>query len=176
MYRGIKIDGFLTKEQASYIIEQAISSDLWEESEDRFWTNRLINCSNIERYDPEVARLMKDANRRCKEVLKDKYGLDCKSDTLQIIRWFPGMEQPLHADDMTNTEHRGFEHRLFGSIIYLNEDYQGGKTYYGNFDIEITPQAGTLAIHPGDVEHLHGVTKIEGGTRYTIAQFWALDN
>ena len=173
MYNGITVDEFLTKDQCRYIIDKAISSELWEESEDRFWTNRLINCNTIESYDPEVSRLMRDANLRCKATIKQKYGIDAYSDTLQIIRWFPGMEQPLHADDMTNTEHKGFEHRLFGSIIYLNTEYQGGQTYYGNFDIKVTPKIGTMAIHPGDPKHLHGVTKIEGGTRYTIASFWA---
>jgi hypothetical protein len=172
MYNGITVDGFLTKDQCSYIIEQAISSDLWEESEDRFWTNRLIHYPSMYDHNTTVADMMMDANIRCKVAIKEKYGIDTKSDTLQIVRWFPGMEQPLHADDMTNTEHKGFEHRLFGSIIYLNDGYQGGQTYYGNFDIKVTPKAGTLAIHPGDPEHLHGVTKIEGGTRYTIASFW----
>ena len=30
-------------------------------------------------------------------------------------------------------------------------------------------------MHPGDPEHLHGVTKIEGGMRYTIASFWTYE-
>jgi len=173
MYNGITVDGFLTKDQCSYIIEEAISSDLWEESEDRFWTNRLINYHLMYKHNTTVADMMMDANIRCKAAIKEKYKIDVSSDTLQIVRWFPGMEQGLHADDMTNTEHKGLEHRLFGSIIYLNDGYQGGQTYYGNFDIQVTPKVGTLAIHPGDPEHLHGVTKIEGGTRYTIASFWA---
>jgi hypothetical protein len=29
-----------------------------------------------------------------------------------------------------------------------------------------------LAVHPGDPEHLHGVTKVENGMRYTLASFW----
>jgi hypothetical protein len=85
------------------------------------------------------------------------------------------MSQPPHADDMTDTNISGFEHRSFGSIIYLNNDYLGGHTYYPNFDIEIIPEAGKLAVHPGDPNHLHGVTKIENGIRYTVASFWTTE-
>jgi hypothetical protein len=38
--------------------------------------------------------------------------------------------------------------------------------------MQITPEMGKLAVHPGDVDHLHGVTKIEENVRYTIAFFW----
>jgi hypothetical protein len=119
---------------------------------------------------------MLDANIRCKEKIKELYDVeDVYSDTLQIVRWFPEMEQPPHADDMTNTDIKGLEHRAYGSIIYLNDNYEGGKTYYPNFDVSITPKVGNLAIHPGDPEHLHGVTKIQDGMRYTIASFWTLN-
>jgi hypothetical protein len=76
---------------------------------------------------------------------------------------------------MTDTDIVGYEHRAYGSIIYLNDTYEGGHTYYKNFNHEVTPKAGALAVHPGDSEHLHGVTEIKDGMRYTIASFWTLD-
>lgn len=173
MFNAITKDSFLSKEECEYLITTANCSELWESGGSLFWDNRVINFHRISKYDSKAAEILLDANIRCGNVIKNNYHIDeIYSDTLQIVRWFPGMEQPPHADDMTNTEIKGFEHRAFGSIIYLNDNYEGGNTYYPNYDIKITPKSGTLAIHPGDPEHLHGVTKIEGGMRYTIASFW----
>lgn len=176
MFNAKTIEGFISKEDCEYLVEEAIFSDLWQGGGSEFWDGRVINYNTMLRHDRNAAIIMLDANIRCGQKIKELYNLDeIYSDTLQIIRWFPGMEQPPHADDMSNTDIVGFDHRAFGSIIYLNDNYSGGHTYYPNFDVEITPKAGTLALHPGDPEHLHGVTKIEEGMRYTIASFWTLD-
>ena len=156
-----------------YIVNLASSYDLWESGGSEFWDNRVINYSSIARHDKKAALIMLDANIRCGQKIKELFNIEeIYSDTLQVIRWFPGMEQHPHADDMSNTDIVGFDHRAFGSIVYLNNSYSGGHTYYPNFDFEVIPKTGALAIHPGDAEHLHGVTKIEEGIRYTIASFW----
>jgi hypothetical protein len=91
------------------------------------------------------------------------------------------MEQPPHADDMTNAKSENensldwFAHREYGAIIYLNDNYNGGHTYYPNHNFDIKPEAGKLAVHPGNPEHLHGVTKVSDEIRYTLASFWTQD-
>lgn len=171
------VESFLLKEDCDYLISVAVKSDLWESGGSDFWDGRIINYYKMINYDKKSASIMLDANIRCGKQIKEKYNLDkdIYSDTLQIVRWFPGMEQGPHADDMSNTDIVGFNHRVFGTIIYLNNNYSGGHTFYPNFNFEIVPEQGTLAMHPGDPEHLHGVTKIEGGMRYTIASFWTYE-
>ena len=176
MFNAKTIENFILKEDTEYLVNLANSTDLWEIIENSFWNNRTIDFNKILKHDKNAAVIMLDAKIRCGQKIKEFYDLEeVYADSLHLIRWFPEMEQLPHADDMTNTEVKGLEHRAFGSIIYLNNNYFGGHTYYPNFDVEITPKPGMLAIHPGDVEHLHGVTKIEGAMRYTIASFWTLD-
>lgn len=173
MLNAITKDNFIEKENCEYLINFATQFEQWEGGGAGFWDNRVLNYHTVLKHDKKAAEILLDANVRCGNVIKNNYHLsEIYSDTLQIVRWFPGLEQQPHCDDMTNTTITGLEHRAFGSIIYLNSDYQGGETYYPNFNYKITPQVGTLAIHPGDPEHLHGVTKIEGGMRYTVASFW----
>jgi hypothetical protein len=171
------IKNFISKEDSDYLVGLAKSWKYWESGGTDFWADRVINYHSVLDFDKKAATIMLKANNDCSKIIKKEYGLDFPvySDTLQMIRWFPGMEQGPHADDMTNSDFKGFEHRAFGSIIYLNEDYSGGHTFYPNFDIEVVPETGSIAIHPGDPEHLHGVTKIENGMRYTIASFWTFD-
>ena len=57
----------------------------------------------------------------------------------------------------------------------LNENFEGGMLYYPNKNIEIKPKKGYSAIHLGNLEYLHGVTKITHGSRYTIASFLTYD-
>lgn len=172
MFNAKIFNDFISKNDCEYLVIKSIESGLWENAGNSFWDNRVINYAKMLKFDKKSAEIMKDVNLRCALTIQEQYRETVYSDTLQIIRWFPEMEQIPHADDMTNTDIVGFEHRAYGSILYLNEDYSGGHTYYPNFNFEITPKAGTLAIHPGDPEHLHGVTKVKDGIRYTIASFW----
>jgi hypothetical protein len=171
------VENFISKQDCKYLVDLVSNCSLWESGGSDFWNDRVINYQSVLSLDKKAAEIMLNANNVCGKLIKEKYKLNFPvySDTLQVIRWFPGMEQSPHADDMSNTEIQGFDHRAFGSIIYLNDEYQGGRTFYPNFDIEIVPQAGSLAVHPGDLEHLHGVTKIEDNIRYTIASFWTFN-
>ena len=177
MNKAITVSNFVSKDDADYLINAVNELNSWESGGSEFWDNRITNYFNICNYNKKAADIMFTANTLCKQVIMENYKLDrpVYSDTLQVVRWFPGLEQHPHADDMTNTDVEGFDHRVFGSIIYLNSNYKGGHTFYPNFNFEIVPEQGKLAVHPGDPEHLHGVTKIEENIRYTIASFWTYE-
>lgn len=177
MFDAKIVDNFITEESSDYLVHFAKHADLWVDGGSDFWSNRITNYYDVQKMDWNASLIMIDANQRCGEEIKKQYGINepIYSDTLQIVRWFPGMEQPPHVDDMSDTDVTGFEHRAFGSIIYLNDDYVGGHTYYPNDNFEVIPQKGRLAIHRGDKDHLHGVTKIEDNIRYTLVSFWTFD-
>ena len=76
-------------------------------------------------------------------------------DYAEVVRW----------DDQTwLAEHKDIHSSKFAIVIYLNDDYQGGKTFLGK--TEITPKKGRMVGFYGS-QIKHGVTKITG-TRYTI--------
>jgi hypothetical protein len=99
-----------------------------------------------------------------------------------VLKYLPGAALGMHNDNDTNFRvidgQRYFSQRevamyqVVNAIIYLNDDYEGGHTYYPNFNFDITPKSGSLAVHPGNVDHLHGVTEVKNLMRYTIASFW----
>jgi hypothetical protein len=175
MFNAKTQDNFLSIDDTTKLVEALSATDGWEKSPVEFWDNRVINMATVNTlFGPDIRSIVLDSTMKVKDFISKEYGLEEElvADVVTLCRWFPGMEQPPHADDMTNSDVKGFEHRVFGAIIYLNEDYNGGKTFYPNYGIEIKPESGKLAVHPGDVNHLHGVTKIEGNIRYTIASFW----
>lgn len=182
MHRVKTYENFLSTDEINYLLNFAKSIDKWESGGGMgFWDNRSLNAITIyNQYSKEVGQFLYDLRNRVSDAIKEMYvlGDQVYPDLFQIVRWFPGQEQPPHADDMTNSSQEGldwYHHRHFGSVIYLNNDYSGGHTYYPQYNLDIKPIPGTLAVHPGDTDHMHGVTKIENSIRYTIASFWTFD-
>ena len=175
MFNAKTIDNFISREECNYLIDIVKDIEPWETGGSEFWTNRSLNAINIyNKIDKSAGEFLYALREKTKQAILDLYKEEhIYPDLFQIVRWFPEMEQPPHADDMTNSEGNDwFHHRHYGVILYLNDDYEGGHTFYPQHNFEIIPKAGTIAIHPGDPDHLHGVTKIKNKKRYTVASFW----
>ena len=91
------------------------------------------------------------------------------------------MEQnvPVHVD-VVNWENKIREHEIekdvnsitkhfsvYGYVIYLNDNYEGGEIFYPEFNFAYKPKPGDLVVH--DVNIPHGVKKILSGQRISIA-------
>lgn len=175
MFNAKVLENFLSKEECSILLDYAKSSNSWMSGGSDFWSDRVLPPVLFDKDGIEI-KLFRDVYNKIKLFIQEQYNVNnVEADEMSIVRWFPGMEQPPHCDDMSNTDIKGFDHRDFGVIIYLNDDYDGGKTYYPQYDFYVTPKQGQIAVHPGDSNHLHGVTKIDGNIRYTIASFWSKD-
>ena len=59
--------------------------------------------------------------------------------------------------------------RMFTSILYLNDDFEGGKLYFPKFGFTYVPQklAGVFFISDGE-KWRHGITSVESGSRSTL--------
>ena len=60
------------------------------------------------------------------------------------------------------------------TLVYLNDDYEGGELYFPNQEIQFKPKAGAAYFFPGDMNYVHGVTEIKSGIRYTCPFFWEI--
>lgn len=69
---------------------------------------------------------------------------------------------------------RKFANKNFTSMLYLNEDFEGGELYFPQHNyFEIKPKPGLLVIFSGDLNHLHGIKEITSGFRYVHTTFWS---
>jgi hypothetical protein len=68
-----------------------------------------------------------------------------------------------------------FDYRDFASIIYLNDDYDGGEIYFPALDRVMKPRAGMLVAFTGGWRHEHAVLKVRHGTRFTMPAFYSFD-
>ena len=81
-------------------------------------------------------------------------------DWAQIVYWPKNSFQDLHFD-------MGSEKTTLSSICYLNNDYEGGQTYFEDGTI-FSPLTGRMLFFDGK-HYLHGVKKIISGNRYVLA-------
>lgn len=94
-----------------------------------------------------------------------------------LVVWYGGDSMGLHADNFDCGGNKPYVHDLYfrkiSCLIYLNDDFEGGETFFENGN-NIKPKKGMLAMFPSDCTHMHGVTKVINGTRYTMPM-WLTD-
>jgi len=94
----------------------------------------------------------------------------------QILKYSAGGFYAAHADADNYDEQAGrWRHDLdrdFSLLLYLNDDFEGGRLAFEYFDYRITPSAGMLVWFPSDARYFHGAETTRSGTRYAIVS-WA---
>lgn len=61
---------------------------------------------------------------------------------------------------------------VMSSVLYLNDNYEGGELYFPKFDIKIKPKAGSIIIFPSVDPYFHESLLIESGVKYMSPSFW----
>lgn len=80
-----------------------------------------------------------------------------------MIRYRPEDQSSLYL-------HHDFSHYTMG--VRLNDDYEGGGTYFQRLGKTLIPQRnGNAFLHPGMVTHRHGARPIFSGQRYILVSF-----
>lgn len=147
-----------------------VNFDGWKVfDKNNFWDGRTLSFSNSSLiFEHENCQAIVELIRTKIQAIYNAEYVYC--DTIDFIKWPVGSSQSPHWDKIN-----GLDHREWGSVIYLNEDYEGGNTIYPELDIQIKPESGKIIIHPGDVDFMHGVSEVIGNDRFTIASFWTSD-
>ena len=101
---------------------------------------------------------------KVKDVAEDLVGKKLFLDNAEIVLWPEGSFMDMHFDHETDE---------IAVILYLNDDYIGGETefIYQGEKKKINPEAGKALFFKGtDIDH--GVSRIEKGSRYTLAVWY----
>lgn len=111
--------------------------------------------------------ILQSVNNRIFKVLRDNdfvFGDYYPREEIQYIG--PNSGQSVHVDGDGSGKDVSW-----GIVCYLSdpESYSGGEIFYPDYDKEIKPALGSLAIHRGNVQH--GVRVVSGNPRYVIVAF-----
>ncbi|MBV8393866.1 MAG: 2OG-Fe(II) oxygenase [Alphaproteobacteria bacterium] len=172
---------FLSPEECKVLSDTSrdlSSLQLVEGVKDDYWSGRILDYSDILRERPEAARIAVETQKRITQRLEDFYELTAPvyADFVHMIQWREGMFLNPHCDRANpDGAPHGMPWRDFASIVYLNDDYEGGSFYFTALDMLIKPKAGTLVAFTGGFHHEHGVLTITKGTRITLPTFYTFD-
>lgn len=101
------------------------------------------------------------------DVLEKEYGFKLNNKSVSFARWDAGDSLDLHVDDLgpTNYNH-------MATLIYLNDDYEGGEIVFPTHNFSYRPKMGDLIMFPGNMHYAHEVKKIISGVRFSIPMWF----
>jgi hypothetical protein len=186
----IYIEDFVDKDDLAYIQRFANSIDTWENALDdayneegdciyakSYWWDRVCSGRIIEELDLKAFSIIEHYIHKMASVIEEKHSVEVHERPPVLVRWLPGNKQEPHADKQLNDgKPNPFPLYDINSIIYWNDDFEGGEFYYPEFNKEFKIKAGMAVCHPGDVNYLHGVKEIRSGIRWTTPSFYTITN
>lgn len=170
----------LTPEQCRLLI------DCFERSREKYaareggayWEGRFIWQNSLPDSELDAIRVMQQVRALALTLLYQavRPSEPLYSDTAQLVRWHEGIELTPHVDNMEpDGSPNPTPYRSFSSILYLNDGYDGGETYFPGHKLRIKPAAGALVLFGAGPEYVHGVTRLTRGLRYTYAGWFTYD-
>lgn len=94
----------------------------------------------------------------------------------EVLRYGPGDHFEMHADSERYVPEREAWRKIIDRdislLLYLNDDFSGGRLVFAHFGYEYRPKAGDLVWFPSDHRYLHRAHPVDQGVRWVIA-CWA---
>jgi len=143
-----EIENFISNEESDYLMQY---------HKENFNLNKKSNFMwrGTEVIDIGESSKFKELRNKFNNLVKSE-DKDHVVSYFQIVRWPTGEWQPPHLDLYGHT---------YSSILYLNDDYEGGETVVLNETA--TPKKNKIIFFRGN-RLIHKVNEITKGVRYTV--------
>lgn len=161
-YEGIyEVKNFITDEEVNQLF-----SFIDLNGDDGWLYHHIGNVLSIMKTEQD-----KNISKKLFKKIEDRANLYFSGQTecigfQHIRRLKEGEFLPLHEDADYDSEK---DKIIFGIVIYLNDDFEGGELYYADLNLKIKPIKNSLFIHKA--EYKHEVLPIIKGNRYCITTF-----
>ncbi len=168
----IKIPGFISDKECALLVD-AFESNALTNSANGFWDNMIVYPGKIT--DHNILRLMIDTSSRTREVIIESYKpKKIYSDSIMLCRWDVGKQLTPHIDNQDSHDY-STPWRTYSSLVYLNEEFEGGEIFFPRCNEVLKPTTGMLVIFSSGPEHEHGVKAVTAGMRYTMPSWYTTD-
>jgi prolyl 4-hydroxylase len=106
------------------------------------------------------------------EALHRAYGVQFPhAETCSVLRYRPGQQYKRHVDNILLASRfqeveQGIPTRDVSLVGYLNDDFEGGETFFDRQSIKVTPKAGSVILFPAYYTHPHQALPVRSGQKY----------
>lgn len=150
------VDDYLSNEECDSLFDLFTKTDFPSNISDGVWSYRV----KWPQYTEQQRWKLEDNRTR---VCEQYFGKRLKILNVNMTLWRESDEMPPHSDYGARNE---FPNREYASIIYMNDDFEGGEIYIPDLNFEMKPKKGRLICFRGGILH-HGVRAITKGMRLT---------
>ena len=180
--RPIRLEKFVTKKDCEGVIERTGG----------YHKSRTVTKDNRIVIDPMTRKsktkfvTTTDSAHHARIIQKmNKYMLDSfgvYKSVVQITKYEKTDFFKLHSDALTEDQMPDLgEQRLWTALLYLNDDFKGGQTYFPNIPEMIYPRQGDVILWPNvdeNMEIIHdfdhkSLTMIDGTKHVAVFLFYA---
>lgn len=88
----------------------------------------------------------------------------------QLLRYKPGQHFHEHVDNVAR--HATWGQRQLSVVLYLNDGFDGGETYFPRQQRVITPVAGNLIVFPSHFTHPHASADVVTGVKFSVVTWF----
>jgi len=161
-----KLDNFVPTNICDQILENFIFQEKESDNGESFFDNRTIPYSKIKNVD--LKKLVNVYRFESTFIARSIFKTNLYPEYTDLVYWKNGTSMSVHSDSfMLDGSPGKYPWRYATAVTYLNDDYEGGETYFPNFNYVSKPKKGTTLLFLTDLEHIHGV-KETFGDRYTM--------
>jgi Rps23 Pro-64 3,4-dihydroxylase Tpa1-like proline 4-hydroxylase len=88
-----------------------------------------------------------------------------REESINLLRYGTTGHLPAHQD-------QGVSSRVLSSVMYLNDNYDGGEIEFVNSNVKLKPSAGSIIFFPSNFLYIHEVHAINSGFRYSMPHWY----
>jgi hypothetical protein len=89
-----------------------------------------------------------------------------QDEGFQVLKYEKGQFYKTHLD---SSKENG---RVLSVLLYLNEDYEGGETYFPRQDMKIKGEQGDVLLFPSNYCYPHSAEEILNGIKYSVVTWF----
>jgi hypothetical protein len=121
------------------------------------WEDKNLEITNY--------NISRTVHERLSELIK-KSNDELTLNNFSFQRMQSGVQLKSHTDQHTDPSIK------YATVIYINDDYEGGEVFFETKKLDLKPKPGSLLIFPGNEEFEHGVRHVKDGPiRYVVPGF-----
>lgn len=88
-----------------------------------------------------------------------------REESIHLLRYGQTGHLPAHQD-------QGVSSRVLSTVMYLNDDYEGGEIEFRHSNVKLKPKAGSIIFFPSNFLYIHEVYPVTNGYRYSMPHWY----
>ena len=166
--------GFVDKKICDYVVDfmkrlKITHSHLFQKAQPGA---SLVPVEGLDKIDKIVYDNVIAIKDRINSYINHYYGSTFSPNAFYLQEWDTGSYHPTHNENSPR-----HVQKQISTLVYLNDDFLGGDSYFNNKDLTPPIKKGLMTFFCGQFQsNLHTVNKVLTKQRYTIVIFWSDDN